>query len=326
MKVLVTGAAGFIGGNLVETLKSKGIEVVGIDNFSDYYSASMKRAHLEASGLVSCIQELDICNDGALQELFRGFRPTHVVHLAAQGGVRASKTDPVPYLQTNQTGFLNVLNAAERVGVSKFLYASSSSVYGEGLQAPFKESETLSAPKSLYALSKLSNELIAKHLPLRDTQRIGFRFFTVYGPWGRPDMAVFRLLASACLKEKFKLTASTEVMRDFTYVNDVSIVIDGALNSDISLVTPEIYNLAGGSPFTLSQLFEIIMDLGIKVQVEEASIDPLDVKMTHGSVLKLQESHLPVPTTDLRDGITQTWNWINKIEISQLRAWFEYSS
>lgn len=326
MKVLVTGAAGFIGGNLVETLKSKGIEVIGVDNFSNYYSASMKRAHLEASGVVSCIQELDICNDGALQELFRDFRPTHVVHLAAQGGVRASKTDPVPYLQTNQTGFLNVLNAAERIGVSKFLYASSSSVYGEGLQAPFKESETLSAPKSLYALSKLSNELIAKHLPLRDTQRIGFRFFTVYGPWGRPDMAVFRLLASASLKEKFKLTASIDVMRDFTYVNDVSNVIDGALKSDISLITPEIYNLAGGSPFTLSQLFEIIRDLGLKVQIEEASIDPLDVKMTHGSVLKLEESHLPVPTTDLRDGITQTWNWMNRIEINQLRAWFEYSS
>jgi UDP-glucuronate 4-epimerase len=326
MKILVTGAAGFIGGNLVETLKSKGIEVIGVDNFSNYYSASMKRAHLEASGLVTSIQELDICNDAALQELFSDFRPTHVVHLAAQGGVRASKTDPIPYLQTNQTGFLNVLNAAERVGVSKFLYASSSSVYGEGLQAPFKESETLSAPKSLYALSKLSNELIAKHLPLRDTQRIGFRFFTVYGPWGRPDMAVFRLLASASLKEKFKLTASTDVMRDFTYVNDVSNLIDCALKSDISLIAPEIYNLAGGSPFTLSQLFEIIRDLGIKVQVEEASIDPLDVKMTHGSVLKLEKSHLLVPTTDLRDGITQTWNWMNKIEINQLRAWFEYSS
>ena len=248
MKVLVTGAAGFIGGNLVETLKSKGIEVVGIDNFSDYYSASMKRAHLEASGLVSCIQELDICNDGALQELFRGFRPTHVFHLAAQGGVRASKTDPVPYLQTNQTGFLNVLNAAERVGVSKFLYASSSSVYGEGLQAPFKESETLSAPKSLYALSKLSNELIAKHLPLRDTQRIGFRFFTVYGPWGRPDMALFKFTKAILDGEPIDIYNHGEMSRDFTYIDDIiysTIHLAAELNSrdkkgfsDASSTTP----------------------------------------------------------------------------------------
>ena len=326
MKVLVTGAAGFVGGNLMENLRARGVEVIGLDNFSSYYSPDMKRAHLDLTKLKSYTQEIDICDEVSLNKLFTNFQPTHVVHLAAQGGVRASKTDPAPYLQTNQAGFLNVLCAAERIGAEKFLYASSSSVYGDGLQAPFKESETLSSPKSLYALSKLSNELIAKHLPIRQTQRIGFRFFTVYGPWGRPDMAVFRLLASARLQEKFKLTASTGVMRDFTYVSDVSNVIDAALKSNMNLISPEIYNVAGGSPFTLAQLFEVIKNLGISVQVEKASVDPLDMKMTHGSVSKLEASHFPVPSTNLHDGIAQTWNWMSNIETKQLRAWFEYTS
>ena len=326
MKVLVTGAAGFIGGNLMESLVSKGIEVVGLDNFSNYYSADMKQARMSAADLNSRIHELDICKDVALNDLFSKFLPTHVIHLAAQGGVRASKSDPEPYLQTNQIGFLNVLNAAERIGADKFLYASSSSVYGDSLEAPFKESDELFAPKSLYALSKLSNELIAKYLPLKGTQRIGFRFFTVYGPWGRPDMAVFRLLASSRLQKKFRLTASTEVMRDFTYVNDVSKVIGAALLLESTFTTPEIYNIAGGSPFTLAQLFEIINDLEISVEIEEASVDPLDVKITHGSVAKLEVSNFPVPSTNLRDGIIQTWNWMKHVEIEQLRAWFEYSS
>ena len=225
MKVLVTGAAGFIGGNLMESLVARGIEVIGVDNFSTYYAPNMKHSHVKTNELTNYIHTVDICDEVTLNELFQDFQPTHVVHLAAQGGVRASKSDPLPYLQTNQNGFLNVLNAAEKVEAKKFLFASSSSVYGDGVEAPYKESEPLSAPKSLYALSKFSNEIISKYLPRKETQRIGFRFFTVYGPWGRPDMAVFRLLASSILQEKFKLTANTSVMRDFTYVDDVSTVI-----------------------------------------------------------------------------------------------------
>jgi UDP-glucuronate 4-epimerase len=321
---LVTGAAGFIGGNLMESLASKGIEVIGVDNFSNYYNPTMKYAHLVSGKLKTLVKKLDVCDEGAVKSLFDSFHPTHVIHLAAQGGVRASKIDPSPYLYTNQTGFLNLLNASEAIGVEKFLYASSSSVYGDGLDAPYKENQILSAPKSLYALSKLSNELIAKHLPTKQTQRIGFRFFTVYGPWGRPDMAVFRLLASSRLQEKFKLTASTEVIRDFTYVNDVSDVIGAALGLDSDLLTPEIYNVAGGSPFTLGKLLEVLNELKIFTEIEQAPIDSLDVKITHGSVSKLAENNLPVPATSLREGIQQTWNWMEQIEIDQLRAWFEY--
>jgi len=325
VKVLVTGAAGFIGGNLMERLASSGIEAIGIDNYSNYYEPSMKYAHVESGRLTTRIQEIDICNESVVKNLFNSFKPSHVIHLAAQGGVRASKIDPVPYLQTNQIGFLNLLNAAETIGVEKFLYASSSSVYGDRLDAPFKESDVLSAPKSLYALSKLSNELIAKHLPLKQTQRVGFRFFTVYGPWGRPDMAMFRLLASSLLGEKFRLTASTKVMRDFTYVDDVSNVIESALSIKAEHLNPDVFNVAGGKPFTLDELFEILDELDISIDIEQAPIDPLDVKMTHGSVAKLETSSLPIPSTSLREGLIETWSWINRIEAEQLRAWFEYS-
>jgi UDP-glucuronate 4-epimerase len=326
VKVLVTGAAGFIGGNLLASLKSDSIEVLGIDNFSPYYNVDMKRSHIRSLGLESEVIDMDVCDSEALHGLFKEFQPTHVIHLAAQGGVRASKTDPIPYLMSNQKGFLNVLNTSESFGVTKFLYASSSSVYGDLSDAPFQENQTLSAPKSLYALSKLSNELIAKHLPPKDTERIGFRFFTVYGPWGRPDMAVFRLLASSLLGEKFKLTANKDVMRDFTYVKDVSKVLVAALSSPSMDSQNSILNISAGNPFTLNQLFEILEELNIHIQIEESSADPLDVKMTHGSVARLQANALPVPLTHLRDGVSETWNWMNSIKNDQLRAWFEYSS
>ena len=326
MKVLVTGAAGFIGGNLLTSLKSDSIDAIGVDNFSPYYNVDMKRSHMRSLGLETEVIDMDVCDSKALNGLFKDFQPTHVIHLAAQGGVRASKTDPIPYLMSNQIGFLNLLNASENFGCSKFMYASSSSVYGDLSNAPFQENQTLSAPKSLYALSKLSNELIANHLPGGDTERIGFRFFTVYGPWGRPDMAIFRLLASSLLGESFKLTANKNVIRDFTYVKDVSKVLTAALTSPNMDSQNSIFNISAGNPFTLNQLFKILAELEIHIEIEEALADPLDVKMTHGSTAKLHENALPVPLTHLRDGILETWNWMNSINKDHLRAWFEYSS
>jgi len=323
MNVLVTGGAGFIGGHLVNDLKQNGVKVLGIDNFSPYYEVGMKRKKLEFFEISGLIKDVDVANEDDVRTLFEEFKPTHVVHLAAQGGVRASKTDPKPYLMSNQIGFLNILNAAEAMKVQKFIYASSSSVYGDTSIAPFEESEKLSAPKSLYALSKLSNELVARYLPINQTQRIGLRFFTVYGPWGRPDMAIFRLLACSILEKPFYLTANVEVQRDFTFVSDVSKVILDVLNDTFSSPAPIILNVAGGRPYTLSELFKILSSLGIDIDIRSADVDPLDVKMTNASIKALKANNLSVPDTTLLEGLKSTWEWMKKQDLDDLRNWLD---
>ena len=324
MRILVTGAAGFIGGHVSKHLTDLGHDVIGFDNFSPYYSPKMKRAHL-LSNTSFPLEHLDISDHDLVFKRFQESSPDHVIHLAAQGGVRASRTGPAPYITTNQMGFLNVLQASERVGVNKFIYASSSSVYGEGLVAPFKEDSILPAPKSLYALSKLSNENIAKNLPSTSTQRIGLRFFTVYGPWGRPDMAVFRLLASSLLDKEFVLSANLEVKRDFTFVADVARTIYSIIQSD-ELLQNEIFNVAGSNPYSLSELFQLLENLGVGLKILESEVDSMDVKLTHGSTVKLQEFGLSVPSTALDKGIVETWEWVQGVNINDLREWFEYSS
>jgi UDP-glucuronate 4-epimerase len=322
LRILITGSAGFIGANLFHLLSKGRNTLLGIDNFSGYYSPQLKQARSNALGIESL--DIDISDHSTLQAVMKEFMPTHVIHLAAQGGVRASKSDPQPYIQTNQQGFLNLLTISEDIGVKKFIYASSSSVYGDGLRPPFKESDTLPSPKSLYALSKLSNEIIAKHLPRGNTQRIGLRFFTVYGPWGRPDMAIFRLLSSARLGKTFELSAHRDVVRDFTYVDDVSKVISQLLLKKFVDTGPDIYNVAASKPWSLDDLFTITSELGISPSIKSIDVDNLDVKITHGSVEKLQVNNFEVPNTSLKSGIEQTWNWIQDQELGDLRSWFEY--
>lgn len=284
----------------------------------------MKRSRSNALGVQNL--DIDISNYVTLKSALVEFMPTHVIHLAAQGGVRASKTDPEPYIQANQQGFLNLLTISEDIGVEKFIYASSSSVYGDGLKPPFKEDDILPTPKSLYALSKLSNELVAKHLPKKSTQRIGLRFFTVYGPWGRPDMAVFRLLASTRLEQAFELTAAGDIMRDFTFVDDVTRVITQILSNLSIDAEPAIYNVAASKPWSLNDLFEITSQLGINPRIIISGADSLDVQITHGSVEKLKSDNIQVPNTSLQSGIEQTWKWIKDQELSDLRSWFEYKA
>ncbi len=325
MKVIISGAAGFIGGNLMQSLLKKNIECLGIDSFTDYYALGMKIKRVEELKIKDFIVNNSICDSTFVSDIFKEFEPTHVIHLAAQGGVRASKHNPLPYIESNQLGFLNILKASEHFRVKKFIYASSSSVYGEGSEAPFQESTNIFAPKSLYALSKLSNELIAKHLPLGQTQRIGLRLFTVYGPWGRPDMAIFRLLASAILEQPFDFTGNLSLVRDFTYVEDVVAVILELLNLSSPGIEPEIYNVAGGRPYSFFDLFNILEQMNIMVRLREREQDSLDVQLTHGSTEKLRRAGLSVPNTSLEIGLQKTWDWMQNQDKSQLRAWFDYS-
>ncbi len=323
MKILVTGAAGFIGGNFVNKLKENGIEALGIDSFSDYYSVDMKRSHLKSLGISDLVEEMDVADGDGLKALFRRFKPDVVVHLAAQGGVRASRKNPDPYIISNQLGFLNLLRNCENFDVQKFVYASSSSVYGDASKAPFEEVQELSAPKSLYALSKVSNEIIANHFPSSAIQRIGLRFFTVYGPWGRPDMAMFRLLASHRLNEPFRLTAKLETLRDFTFVTDTSQVMLEISQNSSRLDSNEVLNVAGGKPYSLKDLIEILEIEGCLPLIENHDHDALDVEKTHGSTLKISRFDYSVPATSLIDGVKQTIKWIENQPISDLRKWYE---
>jgi UDP-glucuronate 4-epimerase len=181
MKILVTGAAGFIGGNLLAKIQHAGISSIGIDSFTSYYSTNMKEKRVNQLGISELVKTVDVGNEDELRRVFKEFKPTHVVHLAAQGGVRASKVDPKPYLLSNQVGFLNTLSISEEIGVEKFIYASSSSVYGDGAKAPFKESEQISSPKSLYALSKLQVDMWVEDNINRFMHVQGFRYFNVFG-------------------------------------------------------------------------------------------------------------------------------------------------
>jgi UDP-glucuronate 4-epimerase len=277
-------------------------------------------------GLTGLTIDSDISDKAQLVRIFEKFRPTVVVNLAAQGGVRASRIDPTPYLLSNQIGFFNLIKTANDFGVSKFIYASSSSVYGDSKLAPFNESSELPVPKSLYALSKVSNEIIARDFSSPGMKKIGLRFFTVYGPWGRPDMAIFRILASVRLQKQFVLTASTDVKRDFTFVNDVSNVIKFLACNEIVHAENEIINVAGGKPYSLAELFGILEEMGLELNIRAEDPDSLDVKLTHASVDKLKSLGIPVPSTALAEGVQKTYNWLNTIDDSRLSEWFDFNS
>lgn len=319
----MTGAAGFIGAELVKDLLNQDFEVLGVDNFSPYYSPNMKSSHLESLNIGQSVISADVNNHLEMTKMFISFRPEIVLHLAAQGGVRASRHTPEPYLDSNQSGFLNILRLCEAYEVQKLLYASSSSVYGNQEIGPFKEDMPLAAPQSLYALSKLSNEIIAGGLPVHNTKRVGMRFFTVYGPWGRPDMAVFRLLVSAKLGLVFKLTAETSVLRDFTFVGDLVRTISDLIKIE-SVNSHEIFNIAGGHPFPLQDVISFLDKKELPIEIEKMGVDPLDVKLTYGSTQKLSNYNVSVPDTTLQTGLQATWDWLETIPKESLREWYEF--
>ncbi len=320
MRILVTGAGGFIGGSVLSRLASIFPSTFALDNFTDYYDARLKRHHVQNLGLEEKVANIDICDFPALEVIYSEFCPDVVVHLAAQGGVRASQINPEPYIQTNQMGFLNLLELNNKFGVKKFIYASSSSVYGEGLPTPFKEDLYLPSPKSLYAASKVANEIMAEHFPQpKEHSRIGLRFFTVYGPWGRPDMAVSRLLASGYKKRPFVLTANLNLVRDFTYVEDVTDVIEDLIRVDVNGGTPHvILNVAGEAPRTMGELIQICQDSGVPIDITVGESNSLDVSLTHGSSEKLASMGIRTPKTKLELGIGKTAEWMSNASKSGL--------
>lgn len=315
--LLVTGAAGFIGFHLCSYLLREGFSVVGLDNLNDYYDPTLKRDRLELlvrAGLE--FHALDLCQEAEMRRLFEKHRFERVVHLAAQAGVRYSKTNPQAYVASNLQGFLNVLECGRAYGLEHLIYASSSSVYGLNTQMPLSTQLTTDTPVSLYGATKKANELMAhSYAWMYGLPCTGLRFFTVYGPWGRPDMALY-VFARAILEGRpVQLFNHGEMIRDFTYVDDVveSIVrlLPRAPEGVLGKTAPaRVFNVGNHSPVSLRQFLGWIESaLGREAQVELAPLQAGDVVQTFAEVQELEEFVGFRPTTPTEEGIRRALEW-----------------
>ena len=307
--VLVTGVAGFIGYHVAQKLCLKGEEVIGIDNVNAYYDPTLKQARLKRLEGVKgfSFQKLDICNYDGLKKLFSKYRVDKICHLAAQAGVRYSLTDPFAYQKSNNEGFLNLIELARHNKVNNFVYASSSSVYGSNTKLPFAESDRTDTPISLYAATKKANELAAHcYSHLFGMNCSGLRFFTVYGPWGRPDMALFKFTKAILAGEPIEVYNNGRMKRNFTYIDDI---VEGVL---IALDHPsmyEIYNIGNSRAEELMDFIrEIEKNLGKKAEIKYLPMQPGDVVATVADISKLQKLGYD-PKTNIDVGIRNFVAW-----------------
>lgn len=327
MKILVTGAAGFVGAHLCNQILKAEHELVGIDDFNDYYSAKLKEDRCQYllgrnSNLIKKIGLNDI-ND--LRELIRSFKPDIVIHLAAQAGVRLPRQQYRRYIDSNLTGFTNICSLIDEFSIKNFLYASSSSVYGNSSQRPFKEETEILRPISLYGLTKKINEEFAtSFFKNSKTKVIGMRFFTIYGPWGRPDMAYFRLLNSLMNGAKFVKYGDGNLLRDFTYVDDtVNSILRLTKNcSEEREPVSEIFNIGGGKPFSLNQFIEKLENkFGKRILIEQQDSSVLDVNVTDANYDKLQKYIDFHPEIDLDKGIDNLFQWSEEVGSKLMKHW-----
>ena len=313
MKTLITGSAGFIGFHAAREFVRRGWEVVGIDNFCDYYDVNLKRdraALLDGTPGFS-MREMDICDFDALRRAFDEESPDVVLNLAAQPGVRYSITHPFVYQKTNLEGFLNILECCRHAKKTpKLVFASSSSVYGGNKKMPFEESDQIDTPVSLYAATKKANELMAHtYAHLYKMQTIGLRFFTVYGAWYRPDMAL-SLFADAMLHDRpIKVFNNGDMMRDFTFVDDI---VDGIVRvvEAGNLPLYDVFNIGNHRSEKLLDVIGTLADaLGIKPKMEMLPMQPGDVYATYASIEKLNKAVGYEPKTTIREGIPVFAKW-----------------
>ncbi|MDO6824624.1 NAD-dependent epimerase [Marinobacter sp. 1_MG-2023] len=328
MKILVTGTAGFIGAQLAHRLLERGDEVIGVDNVNDYYDVSLKEARLARlighPGFTEVRQ--DISDRSVMADIFAMHRPERVVHLAAQAGVRYSLENPNAYVDANLVGFMNILEGCRHNGVKHLVFASSSSVYGANEAMPFSVHDNVDHPLSLYAASKKANELMAhSYAHLYGLPITGLRFFTVYGPWGRPDMAPFIFTKKILAGEPIDVFNHGHHKRDFTYIDDI---VEGVVrtldqvaqpNSDWSGQAPDpgtskapyrIYNIGSNNPVELSRFIEIIEKrTGKKAQKNLLPMQPGDVVATYADVDDLISDVGYKPATGVEEGISNFVDW-----------------
>ena len=313
MKILITGFAGFIGFHAAREFLRRGWEVVGIDNFCNYYDVKLKRdrAAMLAKAQGFSARELDICDLDGLKKSFAEESPDVVLNLAAQPGVRYSITHPFVYQKTNLEGFLNILECCRHAAkVPKLVFASSSSVYGGNKKMPFEESDQVDTPISLYAATKKANELMAHtYSHLYKMQTIGLRFFTVYGSWYRPDMAL-SLFADAMLHDRpIKVFNNGDMLRDFTFVDDI---VDGIVRvvEAGNLPLYDIFNIGNHKSEKLLDVIGTLADaLRIKPKMEMLPMQPGDVYATYASIDKLNKAVGYEPKTTIKEGIPEFARW-----------------
>jgi UDP-glucuronate 4-epimerase len=328
MKVLLTGCAGFIGMHAAQRLLARGDEVIGIDNFNTYYDVNLKRsrADLLAKQPNFRLIEADLVNVAQIETALGDWRPDAILHLAAQPGVRYSIDHPHVYAQSNLVGFLNILEWARHWQVKHLTYASSSSVYGGNQKLPFKESDPVDHPVSLYAATKRANELMAHtYSHLYNLPTTGLRFFTVYGPWGRPDMAPFKFVASILKGHPIDIYNHGQQMRDFTYVDDI---VESTLRALDRPAVPQpfadhheppchqswapyrVFNIGNSDPVQLMDFVQTIEQaLGIEAQKVMKPAQPGDVTATFADTSELQSWVGFSPSTPLQTGVEKFVQW-----------------
>lgn len=310
-RVLITGAAGFIGAAVGERLLARGFDVVGLDNLNDYYDPQLKLARIGRVGDAMEFRKADIADEAQLKRLFETSGPFDVVvNLAAQAGVRYSLENPDAYAQSNLVGFLNVLECCRTYGVPHLVYASSSSVYGLNEDVPFRETDRVDRPASLYAATKKSNELMAHaYSHLFGFATTGLRFFTVYGPWGRPDMAPF-LFADAILHGRpIKVFNGGKMERDFTYIDDVAEMVARAVEQAPTKPV-RIFNVGNQQPVVLGEFIgEIERATGREAAKVMLPMQPGDVERTYADSSAAIAEFGFKPSTPLREGIEKTVEW-----------------
>ncbi|MEY4429627.1 MAG: hypothetical protein RLZZ182_2316 [Pseudomonadota bacterium] len=331
MKILLTGAAGFIGMHVAERLMARGDHVVGIDNLNDYYDPQLKHDRLarlasRPDAAQFRFEAMDVANGEALSALFAGEKFDRVVHLAAQAGVRYSLQNPGAYAQANLVGFVNILEGCRHHGVQHLVYASSSSVYGGNVKMPFAETDPVDHPVSLYAATKKANELMAHtYSHLYGLPTTGLRFFTVYGPWGRPDMAPMLFARAILAGEPIKVFNHGQMKRDFTYIDDI---VDGVIATLDRVPTPDdgfdraqpnpssswapyrVFNIGHSEPVALMDFIGALeRSLGREAIKDFQPIQPGDVVATYADTSRLEAWTGVHPTTALEVGVQRFVDW-----------------
>jgi UDP-glucuronate 4-epimerase len=331
MRIVITGAAGFIGSALALRLLARGDAVLGVDNLNDYYDVTLKQARLDRLTPHPNFKfaKLDIADRPALEHAFNAFRPERVVNLAAQAGVRYSIENPYAYVESNLVGFINILEACRHGGIRHLVYASSSSVYGANRKLPFAVKDPVDHPVSLYAATKKANELMAHtYSHLYGLPTTGLRFFTVYGPWGRPDMALFLFTRKILAGEPIDVFNHGHHSRDFTYIDDI---VEGVIRTLDRIPAPNpaydplhpdsatssapyrVYNIGNSHPVALSHYIEVLEAcLGRKATQNLLPLQPGDVPDTAADVTELTRDTGYKPDTSVEEGVRRFVEWYRK--------------